>query len=86
MQEPRRVAVFVSTDVHDQNKQLARLVCTYPSEGTVICREVDTGKPVSVKRGSATADAHHSRPLPFYFLSNSRYVFQTTLANVCDGT
>jgi len=49
IQEPRKVAVFVSTDVHDQNKQLARLVCTYPSKGTIICREFDTGKLMSVK-------------------------------------
>lgn len=49
MQEPRKVAVFVSTDVHDDNKQLARLVCTYPAKGTAICRDWDTGKLASVK-------------------------------------
>ena len=49
IQEPRKVLVAVSTDVHDQNKQLSRLVCTYPSKGTVICREFDTGKLVSAK-------------------------------------
>lgn len=47
--DARKVAVFVSTDVHDQNKQLARMVCTYPTSGTVICRNWDTGKLVSVK-------------------------------------
>jgi hypothetical protein len=49
IQEPRKVAVFVSTDIHDDKKQLARLVCTYPSKGTVICRDFDTGKLASVK-------------------------------------
>lgn len=49
IQEPRKVLVAVSTDVHDQKKQLSRLVCTYPSKGTVICREFDTGKLVSAK-------------------------------------
>ena len=49
IQELRKVAVFVSTDIHDDKKQLARLVCTYPSKGTVICRDFDTGKLASVK-------------------------------------
>jgi len=49
IQEPRKVAVFVSTDVHDEKKHLARLVCTYPMKGTVICRDFDTGKLASVK-------------------------------------
>jgi hypothetical protein len=49
IQEPRKVQVVVSTDVHDQNKQLLRLVCTYPAKGTVICRDWDTGKLASVK-------------------------------------
>src|SRR4051794_27532783 len=42
IQKPRKVLVAVSTDVHDQNKQLSRLVCTYPSKGTVICRAKGT--------------------------------------------
>ncbi len=49
IQEPRKVLLAVSTDVHDQNKQLSRLVCTYPSKGTVVCRDWDTGKLVSAK-------------------------------------
>jgi hypothetical protein len=49
IQEPRKVLLTVSTDVHDQNKQLLRLVCTYPSKGTVVCRGWDTGKLVSAK-------------------------------------
>jgi hypothetical protein len=49
IQEPRKVAVFVSTDIRDDKKQLSRLVCTYPAKGTVICREFDTGKLASVK-------------------------------------
>jgi len=49
IQEPRKVVVAVSTDPHDQKKQLQRLVCTYPAKGTVICRDFDTGKLMSVK-------------------------------------
>ena len=49
MQEPRKVLVAVSTDVHDQNKQLSRVVCTYPSKGTIVCREWGTGRLVSTK-------------------------------------
>ncbi|MET4514317.1 hypothetical protein [Bradyrhizobium sp. I1.7.5] len=49
LQEPRKVVLMVSSDVHDDKKHLARLVCTYPSKGTVICRDWSTGKLVSVK-------------------------------------
>jgi hypothetical protein len=49
IQEPRKVVVAVSTDPHDQKKQLQRLVCTYPAKGTVICRDFDTGKLMSAK-------------------------------------
>ena len=28
MQEPRKVIVIIATDIHDQNKQLSRIVCT----------------------------------------------------------
>jgi hypothetical protein len=44
IQEPRKVVVLVVTDIHDQNKQLARLVCTRPANGKQVCREWDTGK------------------------------------------
>ena len=44
IQEPRKVRLIVSTDVHDQDKQLQRAVCTYPAKDTVICRDWDTGK------------------------------------------
>jgi hypothetical protein len=49
IQEPRKVVVTVSTDVHDDKKQLMRLVCTYPSKGTVVCRDFDTGQLASAK-------------------------------------
>ena len=49
IQEPRKVTVMVATDVQDQNKQLQRMVCTYPLKGTVICRDWDTGKLMSAK-------------------------------------
>jgi hypothetical protein len=49
LQEPRKVVVAVSTDPHDQKKQLQRLVCTYPAKGTVICRDWSTGKLMSAK-------------------------------------
>ena len=49
IQEPRKVLLVVSTDIHDQNKQLQRMVCTYPAKGTVICRDWDTGKLMSAE-------------------------------------
>jgi hypothetical protein len=49
IQAPRKVLVAVSTEVHDEKKQLMRLVCTYPSKDTVICRDWSTGKLVSAK-------------------------------------
>jgi hypothetical protein len=44
IQEPRKVLLMVSFDVHDQNKQLARIVCTYPEKGKRVCRDWDDGK------------------------------------------
>jgi hypothetical protein len=35
-------------DVHDQNQQLERMVCTFP-KGTQVCRDFDTGKLMSTK-------------------------------------
>jgi hypothetical protein len=49
IQEPRKVVLMISTDVHDAKKHLARLVCTHPAKGTVICRDWSTGKLVSAK-------------------------------------
>jgi len=49
IQEPRKVLVVVATDIHDQDKQLQRMVCTYPAKGMVICRDWDTGKLISAK-------------------------------------
>jgi hypothetical protein len=51
IREPRKVLLVISTDVHDQNKTLLRMVCTYPARGTVICRDWDTGKLMSAKHG-----------------------------------
>jgi hypothetical protein len=39
----------VTTDIHDKDQQLHRMVCTYPAKGTVICRDWDTGKLISAK-------------------------------------
>jgi hypothetical protein len=47
IQEPRQVLVMVATDVRDQNKQLARIVCTRPTKDKQVCREFDTGKLVT---------------------------------------
>jgi hypothetical protein len=44
IQEPRKVVVIVATDVHDQNKQLMRMVCTWPAKGKQVCRDWSTGK------------------------------------------
>jgi hypothetical protein len=49
IKEPRKVVLMISTDVHDAKKHLARLVCTYPMKGMVICRNWDTGKLVSAQ-------------------------------------
>jgi hypothetical protein len=49
IQEPRKVVLMISTDVHDEKKHLARLVCTHPMKSTVICRDWNTGKLVSTK-------------------------------------
>jgi len=32
IKEPRKVLVLVGTDVHDQNKQVQRMVCTWPAK------------------------------------------------------
>lgn len=47
IQEPRKVLVVVATDVHDQNKQLGRMVCTWPAKDKQVCRDWDTGKLVT---------------------------------------
>ena len=44
IQEPRKVQLMIATDVHDQNKQLSRIICTYPAKATRVCRDWDTGK------------------------------------------
>jgi len=49
--EPRKVVVIVSTDLHDQNKQLSRMVCTWPTKDRQVCREFDTGKLVTDDQG-----------------------------------
>jgi hypothetical protein len=49
IQELRKVRLVVATDAHDQDKQLQRMVCTYPAKGTVVCRDWDTGKLMSAK-------------------------------------
>jgi hypothetical protein len=46
-QEPTNVLVVVVTDVHDQNKQLLRMVCTRPAKDKQVCRDWSTGKPVT---------------------------------------
>jgi len=47
IQEPRKVLVVVATDVRDQNKQLSRMVCTWPAKDEQVCRDFDTGKLVT---------------------------------------
>jgi hypothetical protein len=44
IQEPRTVLVVVVTDVHDQNKQLLRMVCTRSAKNKQVCRDWSTGK------------------------------------------
>jgi hypothetical protein len=47
IQEPRKVIVIIATDIHDQDKQLSRIVCTRPAPRKQVCRDWDTAKPVS---------------------------------------
>ena len=51
IKEPRKVLVIVTTDLHDQNTQLSRMVCTWPIKGKQVCREFDTGKLVTDDTG-----------------------------------
>jgi hypothetical protein len=49
IQEPRKVILLVTFDVHDQNQQIARTVCTSPAKGTEVCRDFDSGKLIHTK-------------------------------------
>jgi len=51
IQEPRKVLVTVTTDIRDQNKQLSRMVCTWPVKDKQVCRDFDTGKLVTDDQG-----------------------------------
>jgi hypothetical protein len=51
IKEPRKVLVIVTTDLHDQNTQLSRMVCTWPAKDHQVCREFDTGKLVADDTG-----------------------------------
>jgi hypothetical protein len=51
IQEPRKVLVMVAFDVHDQEQQLERIVCTWPAKGHRVCRDFDTGKLVTDDTG-----------------------------------
>jgi hypothetical protein len=44
IQEPRKVLLLVAFDLHDQEKQVSRTVCTYPTKGKPVCRDWNTGK------------------------------------------
>ncbi|WP_316204518.1 hypothetical protein [Bradyrhizobium sp. SZCCHNS3051] len=52
IKEPRLVRLIVSTDAQDKSKQIGRVVCTYPSKTTVVCRDFNTGNLVSVKHAA----------------------------------
>lgn len=51
IQEPRKVLVVVTTDIRDQDKQLSRMVCTWPTKDRQVCRDWDTGKLVTDDKG-----------------------------------
>jgi hypothetical protein len=51
IQEPRKVLVIVSTDIRDKDKQLSRMVCTWPTKDKQVCRDFDTGKLVTDDTG-----------------------------------
>lgn len=42
-QEPQKVDLMIATDVRDKDKQIVRMVCTWPN-ATQVCRDWDTGK------------------------------------------
>jgi hypothetical protein len=44
IKEPRRVAVIIATDLREKDKQLSRVVCTWPAKDIQVCRDFDTGK------------------------------------------
>jgi len=47
VQEPRKVAVYVGFDIHDQERQTFRMVCTWPDKKYKLCRDWMTGKLIS---------------------------------------
>ena len=47
IREPRKVAVIIATDARDQDKQILRMVCTWPAKDRQVCRDWDTGKLVT---------------------------------------
>jgi hypothetical protein len=51
IQQPTKVLVIVATDVRDQNKQLSRMVCTWPAKDKQVCRDFNTGKLVTDDQG-----------------------------------
>ena len=51
IQESRKVFVIVATEVRDVNKQLSRMVCTWPAKDKQMCRDFDTGKLVTDDQG-----------------------------------
>lgn len=44
IQEPRKVVVTVGFDIHDQEQQVFRMVCTWPNGKYRLCRNWSTGK------------------------------------------
>ena len=44
IQKPRKVLLLVTFDIHDQNKQLERIVCTWPAKDVRVCRDWSDGK------------------------------------------
>lgn len=51
IKEPRKVLVIVTTDLHNQDTQLSRMVCTCQTKDKRVCREFDTGKLVTDDTG-----------------------------------
>ncbi len=45
--EPRKVVALVATDVHNQNEQVGRMICTWPAKDRQVCRDWNTGKLVT---------------------------------------
>jgi hypothetical protein len=46
-EKPTKVLLTIATDLHDANRQILRMICTWPTHNNRVCRNWDTGKLVT---------------------------------------